>query len=252
MASQNRNCLTWAAGSGRRCAALRAACLTRALGITRVPWQVEQARALNDIAGCGERVRVIEGDYEELPSCPSSGYDAVYARRAVATPTARTRAYCSGRHTACCGPVDDWSSADGFLAGGQFVSGLQKRIYRKLCECWVIEELAQLDLFTARLEQLGFTGHHHRALADAGRAFGCAHPMGDVEVPADGRRVRQAQDDTGALEQCAGAGFAATGQCAAGADDLLHDHGNENLNFEWIVRAGLCVRVLFVHLANHC
>jgi hypothetical protein len=47
--------------------------------------------------------------------------------------------------------------ADGFLASGGFVSGLQKRIYRKLCECWVIEELAQLQLFTARVERLGFT-----------------------------------------------------------------------------------------------
>ena len=46
--------------------------------------------------------------------------------------------------------------ADGFLTRDRFVSGLQQRIYRKLCECWVIEELAQLYLFTARLGQLGF------------------------------------------------------------------------------------------------
>jgi hypothetical protein len=51
----------------------------------------------------------------------------------------------------------DDRAADGFLAGTQFVSALQERLYRKLCECWVIEELAQLSLFTARLEQLGFT-----------------------------------------------------------------------------------------------
>jgi MPBQ/MSBQ methyltransferase len=47
---------------------------------------------------------------------------------------------------------------DGFLARNQFVCGLQRRIYRKLCQCWVIEELAQLQLFTERLEQLGFRG----------------------------------------------------------------------------------------------
>jgi hypothetical protein len=29
-------------------------------------------------------------------------------------------------------------------------------IYRKLCECWVIDELGQLNQFTARLESLGF------------------------------------------------------------------------------------------------
>lgn len=46
--------------------------------------------------------------------------------------------------------------ADGFL-DGRFVNPLQQRIYRKLCDCWVIEELARLDLFTARLDTLGFT-----------------------------------------------------------------------------------------------
>src|SRR5204862_8197060 len=47
--------------------------------------------------------------------------------------------------------------ADGFLGAGRFASALQQRLYRKLCECWVIEELGQLHPFTARLEQLGFT-----------------------------------------------------------------------------------------------
>lgn len=47
--------------------------------------------------------------------------------------------------------------ADGFLGSNRFVSALQQRILRKLCECWVIEELGQLHLFTARLGQLGFT-----------------------------------------------------------------------------------------------
>src|SRR5258708_25794139 len=48
------------------------------LGITRVPWQVENARALNQAAGCGERVRVVEGDYEET-TLSSASYHGVYA-----------------------------------------------------------------------------------------------------------------------------------------------------------------------------
>src|SRR3984885_8524176 len=36
----------------------------RLLGITRVPWQVEQASALNQSAGCSERIRIVEGDYK--------------------------------------------------------------------------------------------------------------------------------------------------------------------------------------------
>jgi hypothetical protein len=47
--------------------------------------------------------------------------------------------------------------ADGFLSAKRFPTALQQRIYQKLCGCWVIEELAQLDLFIAQLEKLGFT-----------------------------------------------------------------------------------------------
>jgi hypothetical protein len=46
--------------------------------------------------------------------------------------------------------------ADAFLSGALLAGTLQRRIYSKLCECWVIEELAELHAFTARLEGLGF------------------------------------------------------------------------------------------------
>jgi hypothetical protein len=43
------------------------------------------------------------------------------------------------------------------MSAKRFPTALQQRIYQELCECWVIEELAQLDLFIAQLETLGFT-----------------------------------------------------------------------------------------------
>jgi len=128
----------------------------RLLGITRVPWQVQQAVALNVAAGCGERVGVIEGDYEAT-ILPSGSYDGAYALESSchahgadksALLTEAHRLLRSGGRLVV---------ADGFLASERWVSELHQRIYRKLCECWVIEELGQLDLFTVRLEQLGFT-----------------------------------------------------------------------------------------------
>ncbi len=50
----------------------------RLLGLTRVPWQVERASALNDAAGCGERVRVVKCDYEDT-RLPGSSFDGAYA-----------------------------------------------------------------------------------------------------------------------------------------------------------------------------
>ncbi len=51
---------------------------SRLLGVTRVPWQVEQGRALNSAAGYCDRIAVLQADYENT-ALPSSSFDGVYA-----------------------------------------------------------------------------------------------------------------------------------------------------------------------------
>jgi MPBQ/MSBQ methyltransferase len=126
------------------------------LGITRVPWQVENACALNHAAGCGERVRVLEGDYEETV-LPSASYDGVFALESSCHAHGADKGALLAEAHRLLRPGGRFVVSDGFLARDWFVNALQQRIYRKLCECWVIEQLAQLDLFRARLETLGFT-----------------------------------------------------------------------------------------------
>jgi SAM-dependent methyltransferase len=127
----------------------------RLLGLTRVPWQVEHARTLNEAAGCGERVRIIQGDYEDT-TLPRSSYDGVYALESSCHAHSADKGALLTEAYGLLRPGGRLVVADGFLATGRFASALQQCIYRKLCECWVIEELAQLHRFTARLEQLGF------------------------------------------------------------------------------------------------
>lgn len=136
-----------------------ARCLPNAklLGITRVPWQVEQARTLNVAADCSERVGVIQGDYEDISLLPPSSFDGVYALESSCHAHGADKHKLLEQAHRLLRPAGRIVVADGFLATGNFPTALQRRIYRKLCECWVIEELAQLDLFTARLERLGFT-----------------------------------------------------------------------------------------------
>lgn len=124
-------------------------------GITRVPWQVLHARRLNDLAGCGKQVCIIEGDYEDT-NLPSSIYDGVYAVESSCHAHGQNKGLLLTEAHRLLRPGGRFIVADGFLASGRFASGLQQDIYRKLCECWVIEELAQLPRFTAQLEQLGF------------------------------------------------------------------------------------------------
>ncbi len=125
-------------------------------GVTRVPWQVERARVLNEAADYGQRVCVIEGDYEDARLLPQSRYDGVYALESSCHAHGADKGLLLQQARRLLRPGGRLVVADGFLTRERFVSALQQRIYRKLCECWVIEELAQLHLFTARLQQLGF------------------------------------------------------------------------------------------------
>lgn len=128
----------------------------RLLGLTRVPWQVEQAAALNAAAGFGDRVRVIEGDYEDT-ILPRASYDGVYALESSCHAHGAGKDALLAEAHRLLRPGGRLVVADGFLRSDRFVSALQRRVYRTLCDCWVIDELARLDLFLARLEQLGFT-----------------------------------------------------------------------------------------------
>jgi MPBQ/MSBQ methyltransferase len=125
-------------------------------GLTRVPWQVEHAQSLNDAAGCGEHVCIVQGNYEDTPLLPCASYDGVYALESSCHAHGADKGLLLREAHRLLRPGGRIVVADGFLTSARFVSSLQERIYRKLCECWVIEELAQLDIFTARLEQLGF------------------------------------------------------------------------------------------------
>ena len=128
----------------------------RLLGLTRVPWQVERARELNDAAGCGAHVRVIQRDYEDT-TLPGSSYDGACALESSCYAHGADKGALLVEAHRLLRPGARLVVADGFLGRGRFAGALQQRIYRKLCECWVIEEFGQLHLFTARLEQLGFT-----------------------------------------------------------------------------------------------
>ena len=125
------------------------------LGLTRVPWQVERARALNEAAGCGPRVCVIEDNYEGTV-LPNAAFDGVYALESSCHAHGADKRRLLQEAHRLLRPGGRLVVADGFLVTDLFVTSLQRRIYRKLCECWVIEELAQVRPFMSRLHQLGF------------------------------------------------------------------------------------------------
>jgi cyclopropane fatty-acyl-phospholipid synthase-like methyltransferase len=124
-------------------------------GLTRVPWQVEQANALNEAAVNGQRVHILQGNYEAT-TLPRASYDGVYALESGCHAHGADKAQLLAEAHRLLHPGGRLVVADGFLTN-RFAASLQQRIYRKLCECWVVEEFAHLDRFTATLQRLGFT-----------------------------------------------------------------------------------------------
>jgi SAM-dependent methyltransferase len=97
----------------------------------------------------------MQGDYERC-ELPDESYDALYALESSCHANGADKRFLLAEAYRLLRPGGRMVVADGFLSNAGFASGFQQRVYRRLCECWVIRELAQLDRFTQRMEMLGF------------------------------------------------------------------------------------------------
>ena len=124
------------------------------VGITLVPWQLEQGRMLNAAAPEGKRITLTLGDYEHTTQ-PAGSFDAAYALESSCYAHAADKSAFLKEAHRLLRPGGRIVIADGFLGPGK-LRGPQRRIYRTLCECWVIEDLGEVELVERELEQIGF------------------------------------------------------------------------------------------------
>ena len=120
-------------------------------GITLVPWQLEQGRALTPKPA---RIQFTLGDYEQT-QFPSASFDAVYAiESSCYARDSNKSAFLREAHRLL-RPGGRIVVADGFLGPGK-LRGPQQRICRTLCDCWVIDTLGQIEAFTREMQRIGF------------------------------------------------------------------------------------------------
>jgi SAM-dependent methyltransferase len=123
-------------------------------GITLVPWQLEHGRQLNQSCPDGRHITLNLDNYEHT-TLQSESFDAVYAiESSCYAHGANKSAFLDEAHRLLRsgGRI---VVADGFLGPGK-LRGPQKALYHKLCECWVIDTLGEIEPFTLELKRLGF------------------------------------------------------------------------------------------------
>jgi MPBQ/MSBQ methyltransferase len=123
-------------------------------GITLVPWQLEQCCRLNQIDDCSTNIEISLADYEHT-AFPSETFDAVYAIESSCYGAGADKSRMIREANRVLRPGGRFVVADGFMGPGK-LRGPQEAIYRRLCECWVIESLGEIDPFVRELENVGF------------------------------------------------------------------------------------------------
>jgi len=123
-------------------------------GITLIPWQIEEGRLLNRSSPHAANIRLSLRDYERT-SLPSESYDAAFGIESSCYGTGADKSAFIREAHRLLRPGGRLVVADGFLGPGK-LRGPQRAIYRRLCDCWAIDTLGEIKLFTRELERTGF------------------------------------------------------------------------------------------------
>ncbi len=123
-------------------------------GITLVPWQLEQGRLINQSSAYSANITLDLGNYEHT-AFASESFDAIFAIESSCYGTGAAKSRLIREAHRLLRPGGRFVVADGFMGSGK-LRGPQSAVYRKLCDCWVIETLGEIQAFAYELEQAGF------------------------------------------------------------------------------------------------
>ncbi|MGA8741784.1 MAG: class I SAM-dependent methyltransferase [Terracidiphilus sp.] len=123
-------------------------------GITLVPWQLEQGRRLNQSCPQASSIKLALGNYEQTDFA-SASFDAICAIESSCYSSGANKSRLISDAQRLLRPSGRLVIADGFLGPGK-LRGPQQSLYRKLWDCWVIENLGDVHAFTHELQRGGF------------------------------------------------------------------------------------------------
>ena len=125
------------------------------VGATVTPWQVEEGNALTEAAGLENRVLLMEADYLDLP-CRLESADAAFAIESACYARGKDKWNFIDALHGTLKPGGRFAVADCFRRNTRPLPKLVDRAYTRCCECWALQEMAEINLFTRSLERAGF------------------------------------------------------------------------------------------------
>jgi ubiquinone/menaquinone biosynthesis C-methylase UbiE len=123
-------------------------------GITLVPWQLEQGRQLNRANTAGRNIQLSLANYEHT-NFPTGSFDAVYGIESSCYARGAEKSGFLREAHRLLRPGGRIVVADGFLRPGR-LRGPQKLLFKLLCDCWVIDNLGEIEPFQRELDRIGF------------------------------------------------------------------------------------------------
>ncbi len=125
------------------------------VGATVTPWQVEEGNKLTEAAGLEDRVLLMEADYLDLP-CRLESADAAFAIESACYARGKDKWDFIDALHGTLKPGGRFAVADCFRRNTRPLPRLIDRAYRRCCDCWALQEMAEINLFTRSLERAGF------------------------------------------------------------------------------------------------